>query len=137
MAKKIKFDIEKTIGYWRDGAEYDLGVAAAMLKAGKYPYTLFMGHLAVEKLLKAIVVKKTRSHAPITHSLPLLAERSGLIIPEATQLKLKEFVEFHIEARYPSEQKAFYNRCKKAYTTEKFAEIKEVFKWLKGKLKKS
>ena len=137
MVKNIKFDIEKTITYWREGAEYDLGVAAAMLRAGKYPYTLFMGHLALEKVLKAIVVKKTRSHAPITHSLPLLAEKSGLVIPEATQIKLKEFVEFHIEARYPSEQKEFYKKCNKSYTTKKFGEIKEVYKWLKGKLKKS
>ena len=137
MAKDIKFDIEKTIAYWRDGAEYDLGVAEAMLKAGKYPYALFMGHLALEKLLKAIVVKKTGFHAPFTHSLPLLAAKSGLVIPEATQIKLKEFVEFHLEARYPSEQKEFYIKCKKPYTTKKFREIKEVLKWLKGKLKKS
>lgn len=40
----MKFDIKKTVAYWREGAKYDLGVAEAMLKTKKYPYTLFMGH---------------------------------------------------------------------------------------------
>ncbi len=37
------------VSYWSEGAEYDLGVAEAMLKAEKYPYALFMGHRAIEK----------------------------------------------------------------------------------------
>jgi len=45
------FDLDKTVEYWRSGARYDLGVAVALLKVRKYPYALFMGHLAVEKLL--------------------------------------------------------------------------------------
>jgi HEPN domain-containing protein len=54
----MDFDIEKTVAYWLEGAEYDIGVADAMFQAGKYPYALFMGHLAIEKLLKALVVKR-------------------------------------------------------------------------------
>ena len=53
----IEFDIKKTVSYWFNGAKYDLSVANAMLKSKKYPYALFMGHLALEKLLKALVVK--------------------------------------------------------------------------------
>ena len=80
----IKFDVEKTVQYWFEGAEYDMGVAGAMYEKGKYPYALFMGHLSLEKLLKALVVKTTRKHAPDTHSLPLLADKSGIQIPEKT-----------------------------------------------------
>jgi hypothetical protein len=43
--KKFPFDVKKTVSYWVEGAEYDLGVAGAMLKAKKYPYALFMGIL--------------------------------------------------------------------------------------------
>jgi len=50
--KKFPFEVKKTVSYWVEAAEYDLGVANAMLKARKYPYALFMGHLALEKLLK-------------------------------------------------------------------------------------
>ena len=77
------------------------------LKPKKYPYALFMGHLALEKLLKAIVVKYTKKHAPFSHSLTYLAEKSGIKIPESLHVKLREFMKFHFEARYADANKAF------------------------------
>lgn len=130
----MEFDVEKTITYWRKGATYDLSVARAMFKAKKYPYALFMGHLALEKLLKALFVKNTKTHAPITHSLPLLAEKSKLSPPDSVKLKLREFMEFYFEARYPNEQKAFYAQCTRAYTSKNLKEIRKVFQWLKKQL---
>ncbi len=128
------FDIEKTVSYWLEGAKYDLGVANAMFRTKKYPYALFMGHLSLEKLLKALVVKYTKAHAPFSHSLPYLAETSGVEVPEKVLVKLREFMEFHFEGRYPDANKAFYKKCTKAYTSEKLKEIKEVFKWVRTKL---
>jgi HEPN domain-containing protein len=128
------FDIRKTVSYWVAGAKYDLGVANAMLKSKKYPYALFMGHLSLEKLLKAVVVKHTKGHAPFSHSLPYLAEKSGVKIPERILVKLREFMEFHFEARYPDGNKAFYKKCTRPYTSKKLKEIKEVFIWVRAKL---
>jgi HEPN domain-containing protein len=128
------FDVEKTISYWLDGAKYDLGVANAMFKSKKYPYALFMGHLSLEKLLKALVVRHTKNHAPFSHSLPLLADKSRVRIPEGILIKLREFMEFHFEARYPDANKAFYKKCTKVYTVKKLKEIKEVFTWVREKL---
>lgn len=130
----LKFDVGKTVKYWLDGAEYDMGVARAMFKSKKYPYALFMGHLALEKLLKALVVKTTQKHAPYTHSLDKLAKKIKINVPKQTQIKLREFMEFHFEARYPDEQKAFYKKCNRSYTKDKFQEIKEIFEWLKNRL---
>jgi HEPN domain-containing protein len=67
----------------------------------KYPYALFFGRLALEKLLKNLVVKQTGSHAPHTHSLVMLANKSGLEISEEIVDHLAEFMEFHTDARYP------------------------------------
>ncbi len=93
-----------------------------------------MGHLALEKILKAFFVKKTNGHAPFTHSLPYLAEKSKAKIPENILVKLREFMEFHFEARYPDANKSFYKKCTKTYTVKKLKELKEVFKWIKAKL---
>ena len=82
-----------------------------MFKSKKHPYALFMGHLALEKLLKALVVRHTKAHAPLSHSLPYLAEKSGMKIPEEILVKLREFMEFHFEARYPDVTKAFYEKA--------------------------
>nr|CBX31541.1 unknown protein [uncultured Desulfobacterium sp.] len=76
MKTSIKFDVKKTVQYWLEGAEYDLGVADAMFEKGKYPYALFMGHLALEKLLKSLVVRATGNHAPV-YSLSSIASRKN------------------------------------------------------------
>ncbi len=112
----LQFDPAKTIRYWHESAEYDMTVADALYESGKYPYALFMGHLALEKTLKALVVMTTGRHAPYTHSLTLLASESTIKIPQHTMKKLARFMEFHIEARYPDEQKKFYHRCTKEFT---------------------
>jgi HEPN domain-containing protein len=130
----MTFEVEKTISYWLSGAIYDMSVANAMFRSKKYPYALFMGHLALEKLLKALVIKKTKTHAPFSHSLPYLAEKSQIKFPEKTLIKLREFMEFHFEGRYPDANKAFYEKCTRVYTSIKLKEIKEVFKWIKKKL---
>ena len=130
----MKFDYKKTVKYWVESSEYDMEVADSLFKTKKYPYALFMGHLAVEKILKAIYVKKQKKHAPFTHSLPLLAEKSGLETPEKIKLKLAEFMEFYFEARYPDEKREFYKKCTESFTKKKLKEIKEVYKWLKEKV---
>jgi len=97
-------------------------------------YALFMGHLALEKLLKALVVKDTRKHAPYTYSLPLLVSKLTLRIPKQIKKKLASFMEFYFETRYPEEQKEFYKKCTKVFTKQNLNEMKEAFQWLKKKL---
>lgn len=125
-------DITKTIDYWVDGADYDIDTAENLLEAGKFPYALFFGHLAVEKLLKALVVKETLRHAPYTHSLTLLAKKSGVELSDELMDKLAEITEFSIIARYPNEQD-FYKAFTREFTESKFKEINEVFQWFREK----
>lgn len=130
----VDFDVEKTVKYWMDTAKYDLETGNSLIQVKKFPYAFFFGHLAIEKLLKAIVVETTKEHAPFTHSLPFLAEKSRLEMPENYLLKLREFMEFHLESRYPDAHKSFYEKCTEEYTKNKMKEIEEVFAWLKNQL---
>ncbi|MCX6151639.1 MAG: HEPN domain-containing protein [Ignavibacteriales bacterium] len=90
---KIDFDINKTTAYWVEGSIEDLDVAKSLFNSQKFLYSLFFGHLALEKMLKALFVKINMEHAPITHSLPLLIEKNKLIIPEVFKIKLVEFMD--------------------------------------------
>lgn len=132
----LKFDVQKTIRYWLNGAKYDMETARALYEKARYPYALFMGHLALEKLLKAIVVKVTRQHAPYSHSLPLLASKVNMKLPRAFERRLAKFMEFHFEARYPDEQKKFYKKCTEKFTAHNMQQIEEVFTWLIENLEK-
>ena len=130
----MTFDITKTVKYWVDSAAYDLDTGRSLLESGKFPYALFFGHLALEKLLKALVVKATEQQAPFTHSLILLATSSKVDIPDAVLDKLAEYMEFHIEARYPDENKEFYKKCTETFARDKFNEMEEAYIWIIQKL---
>lgn len=130
----LKFDVAKTVNYWLEGAEYDIDVAKALYEKKKYPYALFMGHLALEKLLKAVYVRTTNEHAPYTHSLIHLAERLDIKIPQDMMKNLVVFMGFHFEARYPEEEKKFYKKCTKKFSKDRLREIEEVFTWLRKQL---
>ena len=64
-------------------ADYDIKTAQKyVLMQKRYPYALFMCHLSIEKLLKAIIVKQIKEHAPYTHNLIELGKN--------TQINFKE-----------------------------------------------
>ena len=132
----MDFNVGKTIQYWLDGASYDLETGKSLIESKRYPYALFFGHLAIEKLLKALVVHATKEHAPFTHSLTLLASKLDFEIKESLLDKLAEIMEFHIEARYPDERRDFYTKCTEEFARKKFNEIEEVYLWLMQKLSK-
>ena len=46
-------DIEEHANYWLDSAQNDLGAAEELFTSAKYDWCLFIGHLVVEKVLKA------------------------------------------------------------------------------------
>ena len=129
----MTFDRNKTVDYWLETAVYDLETGKTLLRSKRYPYALFFGHLALEKTLKALVVKNTGEHAPFTHSLIMLAGKTGVQFPDEILDHLAEFMEFHTEARYPDVKMDFYQKCTKEFAKVKFAEIKKVYSWLRKK----
>ena len=52
--------IEEHIQYWIESADSDLDTAEALFASGKYDWCLFLGHLVLEKILKAHYVKRQR-----------------------------------------------------------------------------
>lgn len=131
----MTFDFNKTIGYWSDSAAYDLETGKSLLELKRFPYALFFGHLALKKILKALVVKATKEHAPYTHSLTLLASKTGIQIPDSIFDQLAEYMEFHYESRYPDEKKEFYKKCSEDFARKKFAEMEDLYLWLSRNLK--
>ncbi len=127
-------NVRKTIEYWIRSAEYDLDVANSLFENKKYHYALFFGHLAIEKILKGIFVKKKLEHAPFSHSLTILSREAELDIDGERLEKLAEFMEFYIEGRYPRDMEAVLRKCSENYTREKLGEIKEMYQWLVEKL---
>ena len=127
---------QKLIKYWKDLSDYDITTAKFMFKTGRYPYCLFMCHLSVEKILKALVVKMTRKQAPYSHNLVDLAKGTKIKFSDNDKNLLADLTEFNLEARYPEWQKQFYRKSTKNYTLKYLNQAVKLQKWLKNYLKK-
>ena len=130
----MTFDVDKTVNYWLTCAAYDVETAAAMLEKERYPYALFFGHLALEKLLKAFVVKITGNHAPVTHSLTLLSSKLPVILPEEYERLLRDYKRFNLETRYPDVDMTVYRECTPDFTRDTLGKMREIYTWLRAKL---
>lgn len=129
-------DYKKLVNYWRDLSDYDIVTAKHMFQTKRYPYCLFLCHLSVEKLLKALLVFQVKRHAPRTHNLVDLAKDTGIEFSENQKNLLADLTEFNLEARYPEWEKEFYKQATKRYTENYFNQAVNFQKWLKKYLKK-
>jgi HEPN domain-containing protein len=62
--------------------------------------TLFVGHISVEKLIKALYVKLHGKHAPLIHNLYRLAELCEIELADECSDWLDTITSFNINARY-------------------------------------
>jgi len=130
MMNTEQFDAEKVKNYWLAEAREALQVAEHLVEKADYSYALFFGHLAIEKLLKALYAAKLQKHAPPTHNLLRLAKETGLKLDETRTEKLITITTFNIEARYPDMKRTFRQQCTPKYTARQMTAIKEIFEWL-------
>jgi len=99
-------DTERQMAYWRDSAADDLDAAAILMGRRKARHGLFFAHLALEKALKAHVVRATQAFPPRTHNLLSLSRRSGMELSEDLVGFLNTFDLYQLEGRYPDVDQA-------------------------------
>jgi HEPN domain-containing protein len=74
--------MEEMINYWIKSPEKDKEVLEILYKRKKYSHALFFGHLILEKILKAHVVKQTKKRAPYIHDLVRLCDIAKVDVME-------------------------------------------------------
>lgn len=108
----------------------------ALYVAQKFDWALFIGHLVIEKLLKAHYVRNNENKIPPKlHNLIMLAEIAGLELSDEMKLILDKINDFNLEVRYPQCKNEFYKTCTKEFADEQIAKLKEIFEWLESQLK--
>lgn len=129
-----EFDWEKVKAFWLVESEEALRVAEHLMEKADYSYALFFGHLAIEKILKALHAAKLQKHAPPIHNLVRLAKALPIGLDEARLEALITISAFNIEARYPDLKRSFREKCTVEYTETQMMMIKETYAWLKSQL---
>ncbi len=124
------------IEYWVDTANRDYRTMLNLYESKDYHWSLFIGHLVIEKLLKAIYVNNIDDNPPRIHDLLRLADRAQIHTTEEQKDILDLITTFNINARYPDYNQNFYKKCDYNFTRKNIEIIKEMRIWLLSLIEK-
>ena len=125
---------ETIIKHLVESSDDDFNTMLVLYNSKSYHWSLFIGHIVIEKLLKAIYVKEKGEYAPFTHNLYRLAESSNLELSEEQADSLYRITTFNLNARYDDYKKEFYLMCTPQFTEEWINKIKLLRQWIKQML---
>lgn len=122
---------DKLIKYWIDGSDDDFETMTAMFDSKRFSWSLFIGHLMIEKLLKAYYVKVKSDYPPFIYNLLRLAEKADLELTDDQKEQLVTVTAFNINARYDDYKMSFKKQCTPEFTSEWINKLKELRSWIK------
>lgn len=124
-------DTREMITYWIKSSDNDFKAMNHLFEKGHYTWTLFVGHLVVEKLLKALYAQKFETNPLFIHDLYRLAEKCSIDLDEDQKDSLDTITTFSIQARYDDYKMEFHKKCTKQFTKQWIDSIAELRKWIK------
>lgn len=127
-------NIEKTIEHWISRSDKDFETMNHLFETKDYHWSLFMGHLVIERLLKAAIVKRTGTYAPFLHDLRRLAKISEIEFDQEQNRFLDTITTFNMNARYDDYIHNFYVICTSDFTGRWIEIIIELREWIKMRL---
>jgi HEPN domain-containing protein len=128
------FDKDKLIKYWSDSSDEDFDTMTTMYESEKFNWALFVGHLMIEKLLKALYVKINNDYPPFIHNLLRLAEKCDLELTDDQRLFLVTVTAFNINARYDDYKMSFQQKCTPEFTATWIENLKINRQWIKKQI---
>jgi HEPN domain-containing protein len=124
-------DVKKQIDYWVTSSDEDFAAAESLLEKGHLRHSLFFAHLAIEKMLKALVTKQTKDIPPRIHNLVRLAEIADLKPDQEQEQLLREFGVYQLQGRYPDSEEVLLGS---SFANEEISRATGMLSWLKKQL---
>jgi HEPN domain-containing protein len=121
---------DELTAYWIESSNRDFKTMLNLFKNKDYHWSLFIGHLVIEKLIKAYYVKNIGVKHPFGHDLLRLAVDAKLELDEKQKDILDTISTFNIRARYDDYKAEFYKLCTKEFTKEWLENIKGFRQWI-------
>ena len=120
---------------WMNSACYDLETAEHMFSSKRYIYTVFMCHLAIEKILKANIQQKHKKNPSKIHDLTRLLFISDVNISEEQKIFLTEIGNLSVNIRYPEDFPALVRTFDKTRVERILLKSRGVFQCILKSLK--
>ena len=125
---------EKIVQFWVESSNQNYETMQHLMQSKDYNWALFLGHLIIEKLLKAHYVKKLQKHPLFTHDLLRLSQKAELELTEEQEEWLDEISTFNLNTRYDNYKQEFKTRCTLEFTTRWIKNIETIRLWLINQL---
>ncbi len=120
----------EALNYWKTSALDSLQTAKDNFTLKHYDWTLFIGHLSLEKAIKGLIIAKTDQNPLPVHNLIKLCEQAKLQLTKDQTTNLAEINTFNIEARYDDYKLSFFKKATPEYTQKWLLIIEEIFSWI-------
>jgi len=114
-------------------AKRDVETAKDLFGLKHYDWSLFIWHLAIEKILKAKIVSLNQEII-YTHDLVRLAKLARIPLDQELTSQLNEITTFNIEARYDDYKLSFYKKANLEYTKKWTKICERIFNLVKNRL---
>jgi HEPN domain-containing protein len=122
---------ERLISFWVAASDDDYETMIAMYDTKRYSWALFLGHLMIEKLLKAYHIKVNGTQPPYIHNLLRLAQGCKISMNDEQEFFFANVTSFNINTRYDDYKMTFQKKCTKEYTDEWIQKININRQWIK------
>jgi HEPN domain-containing protein len=127
--------MDEDVAYWKQLALMDLESSRRSLRGDSFLHCIFGCQQALEKLLKAFVVRATGKAPPRVHNLIRLAALANVTLqPEQEQLLSKLSLEY-IEMRYPEELEVIAELNDRSAAEDHLRQTEEMILWLEARMK--
>ena len=120
-------NIDRVINAWIKSSDDNYDEMLDFFKINRNNWALFIGHLCLEKLLKAYFIKVNHKHSQNLHNLIRVAELSHLELTNEQRNDFAMITTFNISARYDDFKQNFYNKCTSEFT-DKWVEIIKAYR---------
>ena len=127
--------MEEEFALWLEKAKESFDDAIYSFRSHRYGLSTFCYQQALEKILKAAIVKLQSQRPRKTHDLLPLLRDSGLKAPKGYVTEIAKISKFYFLVRYPDISRKFFATPEIAEVT--LEKTKEIYQWIENKLKKS
>jgi HEPN domain-containing protein len=127
-------DRKKLVDFWVASSDNDWVTMKNLVESKDFSWSLFIGHLVIEKLFKAYYIEIKGEHPLFIHDLSRLAEKCSLELTKEQSDWLEVVTRFNLKARYEDYKENFRLVCTAEFTALWIERIEILRQWLKEKL---
>lgn len=135
MEQQLIDNVDNAIKTWIKSSDDNFDEMLDFYKIERNNWALFIGHLCIEKLLKAYHIKIHHKHSMNLHNLIRIAELTNLVLTKEQKEDFAMITTFNISARYDDYKQNFYKKCTPEFTNIWIEKIKSYRLWIRELIK--